>query len=141
MRAFAAELDGAVDVLVNNAGVMALPAPDAPRTASRCSSARTTSATSRSPACCSTALSADRVVTLSSGAHRIGTIDFDDLQRERRYTRWAAYGQSKLANLLFTFELQRRLTAAGSPLRAVAAHPGYAATNLQFHTAVLPGRG
>jgi NAD(P)-dependent dehydrogenase (short-subunit alcohol dehydrogenase family) len=72
-----------------------------------------------------------RVVTVSSGAHRMGHIDFDDLQSEHRYRRWRAYGQSKLANLLFAFELDRRLRAAGSTVRSVAAHPGYAATNLQ----------
>jgi NAD(P)-dependent dehydrogenase (short-subunit alcohol dehydrogenase family) len=72
-----------------------------------------------------------RVVTLSSGAHRIGKIDFDDLQRERHYNRWRAYGQSKLANLMFALELDRRLRAAGSPIKSLAAHPGYAATNLQ----------
>lgn len=72
-----------------------------------------------------------RVVTVSSGAHRMGQIDFDDLQSERRYRRWRAYGQSKLANLLVAFELDRRLRAAGSAIRSVAAHPGYAATNLQ----------
>jgi NAD(P)-dependent dehydrogenase (short-subunit alcohol dehydrogenase family) len=72
-----------------------------------------------------------RVVTVSSGAHRGGRMDFDDLHGERRYARWTAYSQSKLANLLFALELQRRADAAGAPLRSVAAHPGYAATNLQ----------
>jgi NAD(P)-dependent dehydrogenase (short-subunit alcohol dehydrogenase family) len=72
-----------------------------------------------------------RVVTLSSGAHRIGTIDFDDLQRRRRYFRWTAYGQSKLANLLFALELDRRLRANASTVVSLAAHPGYAHTNLQ----------
>jgi len=72
-----------------------------------------------------------RVVTLCSGAHRWGRIDFDDLQGERKYGRWRAYSQSKLANLLFMFELDRRLRAAGSAVRSLAAHPGYAATNLQ----------
>ncbi|MDQ6821159.1 MAG: oxidoreductase [Actinomycetota bacterium] len=72
-----------------------------------------------------------RVVTVSSGMHRIGRIAFDDLQAERSYRAWRAYGQSKLANLMFCFELQRRATAAGTPLKSVAAHPGYAATNLQ----------
>jgi NAD(P)-dependent dehydrogenase (short-subunit alcohol dehydrogenase family) len=67
--------------------------------------------------------------------HRFGSIDFDDLNWERRpYRAWRAYGQSKLANLLFTSELQRRLSAAGSTVLATAAHPGYAATNLQFHS-------
>jgi NAD(P)-dependent dehydrogenase (short-subunit alcohol dehydrogenase family) len=78
---------------------------------------------------------ADRVVTMSSGAHRMGRIDLGDLNWEqRKYKRWAAYGQSKLANLLFTYELQRRLDSAGSSRKAFAAHPGYAATNLQSHT-------
>jgi NAD(P)-dependent dehydrogenase (short-subunit alcohol dehydrogenase family) len=72
-----------------------------------------------------------RVVTLSSGAHRAGKINFDDLQAERGYNRWRAYGQSKLANLLFALELDRRLDAAGSPIKSLAAHPGWAATNLQ----------
>ncbi len=75
---------------------------------------------------------APRVVTMSSGMHRVGTIKFDDLQRERGYNNWLAYGQSKLANLMFCFELQRRATAARSALLSYAAHPGYAATNLQF---------
>jgi NAD(P)-dependent dehydrogenase (short-subunit alcohol dehydrogenase family) len=72
-----------------------------------------------------------RVVTLSSNAHKMGRIDFDDLQSERRYSRWRAYGQSKLADLMFALELDRRLRAAGSSVKSVAAHPGYAATNLQ----------
>ena len=132
VRAFAAGLEGSVDVLVNNAGVMALPH-------------RTTAdgfemqfGTNHLGHFALTGLLldrlSDRVVSVSSGAHRIGKIDFDDLQHEKSYRRWEAYGQSKLANLLFTYELQRRLIAAGSPLRAVACHPGYAATNLQFHT-------
>ncbi len=72
-----------------------------------------------------------RVVTLTSGAHRFGSIDFDDLQRRHHYMRWLAYGQSKLANLLFALELQRRAAAADLGLGSIAAHPGYAATNLQ----------
>lgn len=79
----------------------------------------------------------DRVVTLASSAHRWGdaTIDFDDLNLTRSYTPQRAYARSKLANLLFTLELQRRLTEAGSAVRATAAHPGYAATNLATHIA------
>ena len=72
-----------------------------------------------------------RVVTVSSGAHRMGTIRFDDLQYEHRYINWLAYGQSKLANLMFCFELQRRASEAGTDLKSMASHPGYAATNLQ----------
>jgi NAD(P)-dependent dehydrogenase (short-subunit alcohol dehydrogenase family) len=81
-----------------------------------------------------------RVVTLSSNAHKTGRIDFGDLQRERRYTRWGAYGQSKLANLMFALELDRRLRAAGSTVKSVAAHPGYAATNLQSAAAPAADR-
>jgi NAD(P)-dependent dehydrogenase (short-subunit alcohol dehydrogenase family) len=72
-----------------------------------------------------------RVVTVSSTAHKLGRIDFDDLQRRRHYFRWTAYGQSKLANVLFARELDRRLRAAGSTVSSLAAHPGYASTNLQ----------
>ncbi|WP_244188181.1 oxidoreductase [Streptomyces regalis] len=78
---------------------------------------------------------ADRVVTVSSGAHRWGDarIRFEDLDFASDYNPQRAYAQSKLANLLFTLELQRRLAEAGSSVRALAAHPGYAATNLQSH--------
>jgi NAD(P)-dependent dehydrogenase (short-subunit alcohol dehydrogenase family) len=80
----------------------------------------------------------DRVVTISSGAHRMGRIRLEDPNWEAgRYQRWLAYGQSKLANLMFALELQHRFTAAGSPLRSMAAHPGYAATNLQSRTESL----
>src|SRR6185312_15879987 len=74
----------------------------------------------------------DRVVTVSSLQHIIGYISFKDLHwQSRPYSGFLAYGQSKLANLLFTSELQRRLDAVGSPLRALAAHPGWSHTNLQ----------
>jgi NAD(P)-dependent dehydrogenase (short-subunit alcohol dehydrogenase family) len=76
-----------------------------------------------------------RIVTVTSVLHSIGRIDFDDLNWERRrYRPWRAYGDSKLANLLFTVELQRRLTEAGSPVKATAAHPGLASTNLKSHS-------
>src|SRR6266481_5997722 len=78
-----------------------------------------------------------RVVTVSSLAHRIGArINFGDLQAERSYSRVAAYGQSKLANLMFTYELQRRLSGAGTTI-AVAAHPGLAATELGRYTPAI----
>ncbi len=77
----------------------------------------------------------DRVVTVSSMMHWTGVISLRDLNwKARPYSAWLAYGQSKLANLLFTSELQRRLSAAGSTVKAHAAHPGYSATNLQGHT-------
>ncbi|KAA1250873.1 SDR family NAD(P)-dependent oxidoreductase [Mycobacterium simiae] len=77
----------------------------------------------------------DRVVTVSSILHWMGRINLDDLNcKSRRYSPWLAYGQSKLANLLFTSELQRRLVAVDSPLRAIAAHPGYSRTNLRANS-------
>jgi NAD(P)-dependent dehydrogenase (short-subunit alcohol dehydrogenase family) len=80
-----------------------------------------------------------RVVTVSSMAHRMGSIDFDDLQSAKKYSAWGAYGQSKLANLLFTFELQRRLAAADAGTIAVAAHPGGARTNLGHDVSGVSG--
>lgn len=74
-----------------------------------------------------------RVVTMSSIAHRSGRIYADDMDFDGGYRAWAAYGQSKLANLLFAYELQRRLVAAGSDTRSLAAHPGWARTELQRH--------
>lgn len=81
-----------------------------------------------------------RVVTVSSNAHRIGHIDITDLNWERqRYQPWRAYGRSKLANLLFMSELQRRFDAAGVDARSIAAHPGYAATALQTTGPTMQG--
>jgi len=74
---------------------------------------------------------AARVVNVSSTAHKMGRMRFDDLQGERTYSKWPAYAQSKLANLLFTYELQRRFERAGARAIAVACHPGYSSTNLQ----------
>jgi NAD(P)-dependent dehydrogenase (short-subunit alcohol dehydrogenase family) len=75
-----------------------------------------------------------RVVSVSSVAHRMGTINFDDLNSKKKYSKWSAYGQSKLANLLFIYELERRLRSAKADAIAVAAHPGYSNTNLQRTT-------
>jgi NAD(P)-dependent dehydrogenase (short-subunit alcohol dehydrogenase family) len=133
IRAFAEGWEGDLDVLVNNAGVMATPER---RTKDGFELQIGTNHLGHF-ALTNLLLPRirDRVVTVSSGAHRMGSIDLDDLNWERReYKRWPAYGQSKLANLLFTSELQRRLSEAGSPVRALAAHPGYAATNLQSRT-------
>ncbi|MFI6509311.1 oxidoreductase [Streptosporangium sp. NPDC050855] len=79
---------------------------------------------------------AARVVTVSSDAHSVGTIDFDDLGLERRYGRFSSYGRSKLANLLFTLELQRRADASGATLLSLATHPGTTATGI-LKTGVL----
>jgi NAD(P)-dependent dehydrogenase (short-subunit alcohol dehydrogenase family) len=133
IRAFAEAWDEQLDVLINNAGVMATPER---RTKDGFELQIGTNHLGHF-ALTNLLLPriADRVVTVSSGAHRIGQLRIDDLNwRERSYQRWGAYGQSKLANLLFTLELQRRLAQAGSAVRALAAHPGYAATNLQRRT-------
>jgi NAD(P)-dependent dehydrogenase (short-subunit alcohol dehydrogenase family) len=134
VRSFAAEAPERIDVLINNAGVMA---PPRRLTKDGFESQLGTNHLGHfalTGLLLSGLLAArePRVVTESSGAHRIGQINFDDLQGERRYSRWRAYGQSKLANLMFAFELQRRATEAGTPLKSLAAHPGYARTNLQF---------
>jgi NAD(P)-dependent dehydrogenase (short-subunit alcohol dehydrogenase family) len=133
VRAFADGIDEPIDVLVNNAGVMAVPFR---RTAD---GFEMQFGTNHLGHFALTGLLldriTDRVVTLTSFMHRIGRIRLDDLNWEhRRYRAWPAYGQSKLANLMFAFELERRFVAAGSRLRSMAAHPGYAATNLQSHT-------
>ena len=78
-----------------------------------------------------------RIVTISSQVHKTGRINFDDLNSEKSYQKWLAYGQSKLANLLFAYELQRKLAAAGHDALSVAAHPGYSATNLQDSSGIF----
>ena len=133
VRDFASGWDGEIDLLINNAGVMV---PPLSRTAE---GFELQFGTNHLGHFALTNLLLDRVtgrvVNVSSTGHRMGRIDFDDLNWERKsYSAWRAYGQSKLANLLFTAELQRRLTEAGSGVLAMAAHPGYAATNLQFHS-------
>ena len=82
---------------------------------------------------------ASRIVNVSSLAHQFGFMGFDDLQYEKRYSSWLAYGRSKLANLMFTYELQRRLTAAEATTIATAAHPGGSNTNLAHDVAGIGG--
>ncbi len=136
VRLCAAEVDervGQLDVLMDNAGVMALPLR---RTAQGFEMQFGTNHLGHFSL---TALllpallraQAPRVVVVSSQAHRFGKMRWDDLNWEKgRYSKWLAYGQSKLANLLFSAELQRRSTAAGTALTVSAAHPGYASTHL-----------
>lgn len=81
-----------------------------------------------------------RIVTLSSGLHAIGDFNFADLDWNQGYGPQKAYGRSKLGNLLFTYELQRRLKAQGDKVLSVAAHPGFAATNLQTAGAIMEGK-
>jgi len=122
-----------LDALVNNAGVMALPYRKTVDGFEMQFGTNHLGHFALTGLLLDALLAADgaRVVNVSSGAHRMGRIRFDDLQWERSYYKWFAYGQSKLANLLFTFELQRRADKAGAKLLAVGCHPGYAATNLQ----------
>lgn len=138
VRAFADGLPGELDVLVNNAGVMGVPLG---RTADGFE--RHIGTNHLGPFALTGLLAdrvRDRVVTVSSGLHVLGRIH-DDLNWEhRRYQRWLAYAQSKLANLLFAFELQRRMSAAGRRTISVAAHPGVAATEGQRRDTSLQGR-
>jgi NAD(P)-dependent dehydrogenase (short-subunit alcohol dehydrogenase family) len=130
-----------LDVLVNNAGIMAVPH------ARSADGFESQLATNHLGHFALTGLLLERllarpdsrVVTVTSLMHRRGRIDFDDLQSERSYDKWRAYMQSKLANLLFALELQRRADGGGLSLRSVAAHPGYASTNLQARGPRLSG--
>ena len=122
-----------LDLLINNAGVMALP-----RRQVTADGFEMQLGTNHLGHFALTArllpllrlASAPRVVSVSSLAHRTGSIDFGDLQGERHYSPWKAYGQSKLACLMFALELQRRSDAAGWKVTSIAAHPGFARTNL-----------
>jgi NAD(P)-dependent dehydrogenase (short-subunit alcohol dehydrogenase family) len=137
-----AERHDRLDLLINNAGVMALPRRET------ADGFEMQFGTNHLGHFALTGLlleplraaPAPRVVTISSGAHRAGRMRWDDLQGERRYHRWLAYGQSKLANLLFAFELQRRAERAGLGLRSMAAHPGFTHTNLQNVGPLMQGQ-
>jgi len=138
VREFAAGWTGNLDVLINNAGIMMVPEA---RTADGFELQIGTNHLGHF-ALTNLLLPhiTDRVVTVSSDLHKIGRIEVGDLNWEhRKYRPLGAYNQSKLANLLFTHELQRRLTDSGSAVRAVAAHPGVAETNLISHVGGLRG--
>lgn len=124
---------GRLDLLINNAGVMALP-----RGLTRDGFERQFGTNHLGHFALTNALLPllegrpdARVVTVTSGAHLFGRIAFDDLQGQKRYDRWTAYCQSKLANVMFALELEQRLRQAGSTVTSLAAHPGMARTNLQ----------
>ncbi|MFZ3473711.1 oxidoreductase [Streptomyces sp. 4.24] len=145
VREFAREYGqrhGSLDLLVNNAGVMALPygrTADGFETQFGVNHLGHFALTGLLLPGLLAAGPGARVVNLSSGFHALGDVDHEDLNGERRYRRWIAYGRSKTANLLFTHELARRLAAAGSGIVTAAAHPGYASTNL--HVGATPQAG
>jgi len=128
------EADG-IDVLCNNAGVMAIPrqeTADGFEMQLGVNHVGHFALTGRLLPELRASEGESRVVTQSSQAHTAGEMDFSDLQSEREYGKWSAYGRSKLANLLFAYELQRRLREADEDIVSVACHPGYADTDLQF---------
>ncbi|ADB59418.1 short-chain dehydrogenase/reductase SDR [Haloterrigena turkmenica DSM 5511] len=137
VRSFADRLDGEdLDVLINNAGVMAIPRSETE------DGFETQFGVNHLGHFALTGLLLEnlglnedgdsRIVTVSSGVHESGAIDFDDLQGEASYDEWDAYAQSKLANVLFAYELERRLLTADANVKSNAVHPGYANTRLQF---------
>jgi len=134
VRRFAAEWTGGIDVLINNAGIMDVPLT---RTADGFESQMATNYLG--PFALTNLLLphiTDRVVSVSSQLHRMGSPQLEDLNGQNRpYKAMDAYNDSKLNLVLFSTELQRRLTASGSPVRSVVAHPGIAATNLAGHSA------
>ena len=132
VRRFAESWQGPLDILVNNAGVMATPYETTVDGFERQLGTNHLGPFALTGLLLPALRQAQtaRVVSVSSLGHRSGRIDFDDLQSEQRYQRWLAYGQSKLANLLFTRELVRRLNRAGSTICAAAAHPGGSDTEL-----------
>ncbi|WP_135852307.1 oxidoreductase [Halorussus salinus] len=137
VRAFADEFRAAHDdlhVLCNNAGVMAIPRSETADGFEMQFGVNHLGHFALTGHLLDVLLNTDgrtRVVTQSSGVHERGDIDFADLHHEESYDEWAAYAQSKLANVLFAYELQRRLDGADAEVASVACHPGYAATNLQ----------
>ncbi len=146
IKAFADELLAAypkLDVLINNAGIMAIPRRETAdgfemqigtnHLGHFALTARLLERLLETPGA--------RVVNVASQAHRAGKIRLDDLNWKKTYSKWPAYGQSKLANLLFTYELDRRVREHGLDLVSAAAHPGYSATNLQLVGPQMQGSG
>jgi NAD(P)-dependent dehydrogenase (short-subunit alcohol dehydrogenase family) len=146
VRAFVAafkEKYDRLDILLNNAGVMAIPRQETP------DGFEMQLGVNHLGHFALTGLLLDvitqtpnaRIHNVSSSANYMGTINFDDLMGEKKYSRWAAYGQSKLANILFTFELQKRLSAAGHDTVANTSHPGLVIGNLQSNSVEQSGTG
>jgi len=126
-----AERWGAIDLLINNAGVMAPPRQLSAQGFELQFAVNHLGHFALTQQLLPVLRPGARVVHVSSGASYFGRIAFDDLQGEQRYDAWAAYAQSKLANVMTALELQRRLEAQGATVHSIAAHPGLARTNLQ----------
>jgi protochlorophyllide reductase len=126
-----AERQGAIDLLINNAGVMAPPRVLSAQGFELQFAVNHLGHFALTQALLPALRPGARVVHVSSGASYFGRIAFEDLQGEQRYDAWAAYAQSKLANMMMALELQRRLDRQGAEVRSIAAHPGLARTNLQ----------
>ena len=126
-----------LDILVNNAGVMAIPRQETSQGFERQFGVNHLGHFALTGALLPLLLETpgSRIVNVSSMAHRSGRMNFSDLHGQRKYSPFGAYSQSKLANLLFTLELQRRLESIGAGTICVSAHPGFAATNLQYAAA------
>ncbi|MCO4762518.1 MAG: SDR family oxidoreductase [Myxococcales bacterium] len=131
---FAAEIAdrfGAIDLLMNNAGIMAIPRRETKDGFEMQLGTNHIGHFALTARLLPLLQTGGRIINVSSQAHRMGRMNWADIMGQNRYNKWLIYGQSKLANLLFHFELDRRLRAHRPDLRAVAAHPGYSATNLQ----------
>jgi NAD(P)-dependent dehydrogenase (short-subunit alcohol dehydrogenase family) len=130
-----------LDMLINNAGIMAIPRRDTADGFEMQLGTNHLGHFALTGRLLEALRPEGRIVTVSSQAHRMGRIDFEDLMGERKYGAWRAYGQSKLANLLFMRSLAERLERAGSTIASVAAHPGFASTHLQAVAPEMKGRG
>ena len=130
-----------LDLLINNAGIMAIPRRETADGFEMQLGTNHLGHFALTGRLLEAIRSDGRIVTVSSQAHRMGRMDFDDLMGERKYGAWRAYGQSKLANLLFMRGLAERLERAGSSIASVAAHPGYASTHLQAVGPEMRGQG
>lgn len=139
IRTFADGWDEPLDLLVNNAGVMALPRRTTAQGFEMQLGTNHLGHFALTASLFEQLVDGGRVVNVSSQAHRMGKIRFGDLMGERSYQRWLAYGQSKLANLLFTHELSRRCATQGVDVLAVACHPGWSSTHLQEQGAEMDG--
>ncbi|MDZ7731337.1 MAG: oxidoreductase [Natrialbaceae archaeon] len=128
-----------IDVLINNAGVMAIPRRETEDGFEQQFGVNHLGHFALTGQLLDAIEEGGRIVTVSSGMHTRGSIDFDDPMGQTSYDPWGAYAQSKLANVLFAYELDRRLRSADRDIASVAVHPGYAATNLQYRGPEMMG--